>query len=207
MCSARWSQSAADSIVNRCRKPTRNTASSNAVISLRLAKNFLIADGLFFVDAWNRLDYKYIQVFKVYTSFGFSAFFPFALLPCYSQTHFDPRPQRFLIRFLVPIDSGIFSRIFKIASTSRTACWRSLADRLLWNSEDGESFFCRAIVCLRSFLGSSLDPQCNVRHLQRSLSPPSLSPSPLLSLFTFDAFDESAVSPPIAQRSQMNVEP
>ena len=122
-------------------------------------KNTLVVDDLVSIHRRGRTDYTYRRPSRSSTSFGFSAFFPFALLPCFSKIHFHPRSQRFLIRFLVPIDPGILSRLSTTAFTSRTTCWRSLTDRLSWIFEDGESFFRSSIVFLRRSLeGLLLDP-------------------------------------------------
>lgn len=89
-----------------------------------------------------RLDgYKYKRSSRPNTSFGFSAFLPFALVLCFSKIHLYPRSQRFSIWLFVPIDPGISSRLSTTAFTSRTARWRLLMDRFSWNSEDGESCF------------------------------------------------------------------
>jgi len=105
-----------------------------------------------------RLDgYKYKRSSRPNTSFGFSAFLPFALFPCFSKIHLYPRSQRFSIWLFVPIDPGISSRLSTTAFTSRTARWRLLTDRSLWNPEDGESCFWSSIVCLRSLLEAQLD--------------------------------------------------
>lgn len=102
-------------------------------------------------------DYKYKRSSRPNTSFGFSAFLPFALVPCFSKIHLYPRSQRFSIWLFVPIDPGISSRLSTTAFTSRTARWRLLTDRSLWNPEDGESCFWSSIVCLRSLLEARLD--------------------------------------------------
>lgn len=123
----------------------------------RLVQSALNIDGSVRIHRCNRTNYRYKRSSRSSTSFGFSAFFPFALLPSFSKIHSHPRSQRFLIWFLVPMDPGILSRPSTTAFASSTTAWRFLTDRSSWNFEAGESFFRSAIVFWRSLLQGSLD--------------------------------------------------
>ena len=71
------------------------------------SKNTLDVGGLVYVHIYDdNIDYRYNRSSRSSTSFGFLAFFPFALLPSFSKIHSHPRTQCFLIWFLVPMDPG-----------------------------------------------------------------------------------------------------
>ena len=120
---------------------------------------------LVYIRGYGKTNYKYRRSSWSNTSFGFSTLFHFALPPSLSKIHPYPRSQRLLIWFFVPIDSGMSSKLSMTPFASRTTRWSSLTDRLSWKSEDGSSFFCSAIVFLRSSLEYLLDLWCTVSHV------------------------------------------